>query len=103
MSNNFNQLMKQAQQMQAKLMESQKKMEELEIEGNSGGGMVVVVISGKGSIKKLTIDPKLMNPDDAEIVSDLIIAAFNDAKNKLEAKMSEEMGSLLPPGMKFPM
>lgn len=103
MNNNFNQLMKQAQQMQAKLIESQKRMEEVEIEGSSGGNMVIIIISGKGNIKKLTIDPQLMTSDDAEIVSDLVIAAFNDAKNKLEAKMSEEMGSLLPPGMKFPL
>ncbi|MDR1982415.1 MAG: YbaB/EbfC family nucleoid-associated protein [Holosporaceae bacterium] len=100
--NNINQLMKQAQQMQAKLMEAQNKMNELEITGTSGGGMVTVVISGKVEIKKLTIDPKLLHPDEAEIVSDLIVAAFNDAKSKLETKMSEQMGSFLPPGMKMP-
>lgn len=100
--NNINQLMKQAQQMQAKLMEAQNKMNTLEIMGTSGGEMVTVVINGKIEIKKLNIDPKLLQPDEAEIISDLIIAAFNDAKSKLEAKISEEMGGFLPPGMKMP-
>jgi DNA-binding YbaB/EbfC family protein len=100
--NNFNQLMKQAQQMQAKLMEAQNKINDLEITGTSGGGMVSIVISGKTEIKKLTIDPKLMSPDEADILSDLIIAAFSDAKTKLEAEMSGHMGGLFPPGMKMP-
>ena len=99
---NLNQLMKQAQQMQAKLMEAQSKMNELEITGTSGGGMVSVVISGKFDIKKISIDPKLMSPDDVSIVEDLIVAAYNDAKSKLESKMTEQMGSLLPSGMKMP-
>lgn len=102
MNNNFNQLMKQAQEMQAKLMAAQNKMNELEVSGTSGGGMVTVVISGKGDMKKLTIDPKLLSPDDVEMVEDLIVAAFNDAKSKLEAKISEQMGGILPQGMKLP-
>jgi DNA-binding protein YbaB len=53
-------------------------------------------------MKKLSIDPKLMVPEEIEIVSDLVVAAFNDAKSKLESKMSEEMGGLLPPGIKLP-
>jgi DNA-binding YbaB/EbfC family protein len=100
--NNLNQLMKQAQQMQAKLLETQNKMNELELEGTSGGGLVRVVINGKNDVKKVSIDPNLLNPDEKEIICDLIIAAFNDAKSKLESKMSEEMGGLLPGGMKFP-
>ena len=102
MANNFNQLMKQAQEMQAKLMEAQGKINDLEIEGTSGGGMVTVVISGRIDLKKIAIDPSLLSEDNADIVSDLIIAAFNDAKAKLEAKVSENMGGLLPPGMKLP-
>jgi DNA-binding YbaB/EbfC family protein len=93
--------MKQAQQMQAKFMETQKKMENFEISGNSGGGMVTVVIGGKGDAKKITIDPNLMVPEDAEVVADLVVVAFNDAREKLEAKMREEMGIMLPPGMKL--
>lgn len=102
MMNNFNQLMKQAQQMQAKLMEAQGKMNDLEIVGTSGGGMVSVVINGKVDIKRLIIDPKLMSPDETDILSDLIVAAFSDAKSKLESEMAEQMGGLLPPGMKMP-
>ena len=100
--NNFNQLMKQAQEMQAKLMEAQGKINELEIEGSSGGGMVNVTISGKIDLKKVVIDPALLTTDNADIVSDLIVAAFNDAKTKLETKVSENMGGILPPGMKLP-
>jgi DNA-binding YbaB/EbfC family protein len=100
--NNLNQLMKQAQQMQAKLMEAQNKMNDMEITGTSGGGMVSVVINGKVDIKKLIIDPKLMSPEEADILADLIVAAFNDAKSKLEAVMSEQMGGLFPGGMKMP-
>ena len=100
--NNFNQLMKQAQEMQAKLMEAQGKINELEIEGSSGGGMVNVTISGKIDLKKVVIDPALLTSDNADIVSDLIVAAFNDAKTKLETKVSENMGGILPPGMKLP-
>jgi DNA-binding YbaB/EbfC family protein len=99
---NLNQFMKQAQQMQAKLMEAQNKINDLEITGTSGGGMVSIVINGKTEIKKLTIDPKLISPDEADILSDLIIAAFNDARSKLEAEMSGHMSGLLPPGMKMP-
>lgn len=88
--------------MQAKLMEAQNKLNELEITGTSGGGMVTITISGKCEMKKLTIDPKLLSPDEAEIVSDLVVAAFSDAKSKLEAKMSEQMGGFLPSGMKMP-
>lgn len=102
MNNNFNQLLKQAQQMQEKLVAAQNKMSELEITGTSGGGMVSVTISGKNEMKKVQIDPKLLSPDEAEIVGDLITAAYNDAKSKLEAKMTEQMGGILPPGMKLP-
>ena len=98
----MNNLMKQAQEMQAKLMEAQSKIGELEIEGTAGGGMVTVVISGKVDLKKITIDPALLTADNADIVSDLIVAAFNDAKSKSEAKVSEYMGGILPPGVKLP-
>lgn len=102
MNNNFNQFLKQAQQMQEKLMEAQNKMSEIEITGTSGGGMVSVTISGKNEMKRAHIDPKLLSPDEAEIVSDLFVAAYNDAKSKLEAKTAEQMSGLLPPGMKLP-
>lgn len=99
---NLNQLMKQAQQMQAKLLEAQNKMNDMEIIGTSGGGMVTITINGKHEVKKVYIDPKIVSPNEAEILCDLVTAAFNDAKSKLESKMSTEMGGLLPPGMKLP-
>ncbi|MGA0235553.1 MAG: YbaB/EbfC family nucleoid-associated protein [Alphaproteobacteria bacterium] len=104
---NLGNMMKQAQAMQAKMAEAQAKLEQMTVEGASGGGMVKVVLSGKGEMKGLTIDPNLIDPEDAEVLEDLIIAAHNDAKAKSEAMMAEEMkavtgGLQLPPGMKMP-
>ena len=104
---NLGNMMKQAQAMQAKMAEAQAKLEQMTVEGASGGGMVKVVLSGKGEMKGLTIDPDLIDPEDAEVLEDLIIAAHNDAKAKSEAMMAEEMkavtgGLQLPPGMKMP-
>jgi len=100
--NNFSDLMKQAQKMQKQLMDAQKKVDELSVEGSSGGGMVKIKLSGKFEIQSLVIDPKLMTPDDATMVSDLIVAAYNDAKKKIEEQISSNMGGILPPGMKLP-
>ncbi len=94
--------MKQAQKMQAKLMEAQNKVNELSVEGVSGGGMVTIKVNGKYEIQNLSIDPKLMTPEDATMVSDLVIAAYNDAKRKIEEQISSNMGGILPPGMKLP-
>lgn len=104
---NLNQMMKQAQQLQTQMAEMQKKMDSVEVEGASGAGMIKVVISGKSEMKKITIDPSLIDPKETEILEDLIIAAFNDAKTKLEAHISEEMGKVsgslnLPGGFKLP-
>ncbi len=100
-------LMKQAGQMQAKMAEMQAKMEAMEIEGASGAGMVTLVLSGKGELRRLTVDPKLLDPAEAEMLQDLIVAAHADAKRKVEAVMAEEMaaatgGLELPGGMKLP-
>ena len=99
--------MQQAQQMQKKMEEMQQKLAETEIIGKSGGGMVQITMNGKGEAKKLAIDPKLIDPNDKEVLEDLIVAAINDAKNHNEAKMSEEMSKLtggmgLPAGLKLP-
>lgn len=102
MNNNFNQLMKQAQKMQEKIKEAQSKMYEITVDGSAGGGMVTISLDGKNDIRGLKIDPKLMNPDEVDIVADLVIAAYKDAKSKLESKMSEQLGGLLPPGMNLP-
>ena len=100
-------LMKQAGQMQAKMAEMQARMEAMEIEGAAGAGMVSLVLSGKGELRRLQVDPKLLDPAEAEMLQDLIVAAHADAKRKLEAVMAEEMqqatgGLDLPAGMKLP-
>ena len=104
---NLGQLMKQAQEMQEKMAEMQESLVAVEIEGAAGAGLVTVVLNGKGEMRRLKIDPTLVKPEDAEILEDLIVAAHNDAKSKIEARVQEEtqklMGGLpLPPGMKFP-
>jgi len=100
-------LMKQAGQMQAKMAEMQAKLEEMEIEGSAGAGMVSLVLSGKGALKRIKIDPKLADPAEVEMLEDLMVAAHADAKRKLEAQAAEEMekvtgGLQLPGGMKLP-
>jgi DNA-binding YbaB/EbfC family protein len=104
---NLGNLMKQAQQMQAKMADMQAKMGEIEVEGASGGGMVKVVITAKGEARRLKIDPSLVVPDDVEMLEDLIVAAYNDARVKADGMMQSEMSKLtaglpLPPGMKLP-
>jgi nucleoid-associated protein EbfC len=100
-------MLKQAQELQAKMTEMQKQLEELEVEGVSGGGMVRITLSGKGDLKAVKVDPELIKPDDVEMLEDLIVAAHGDAKKRLEEKMAEEMSKLtgglnLPPGMQMP-
>jgi DNA-binding YbaB/EbfC family protein len=100
-------LMKQAQQMQSKMEEMQTKLEALEITGEAGAGLVKVTLNGKSNLRKIKIDPKIIDPADVEMLEDLILAAHNDAKTKIEAASAEEMqkvtgGLQLPPGMKLP-
>jgi DNA-binding YbaB/EbfC family protein len=104
---NLGNLMKQAQQMQTKMAEMQAKLAEMEVSGAAGGGMLRVTLNGKFELKAIKIDKALVDPDDVEVLEDLIVAAFNDAKVKAEAAMSEEMAKVtgglnLPPGMKLP-
>ena len=100
-------MMKQAQQMQKKMAEAQEKLNSIEVEGSSGGGMVKVVASAKGEIRRISIDDNLMKKEEKEITEDLIVAAINDAKQKGETAAQEEMKNItgglpLPPGMKLP-
>ena len=104
---NIGQIMKQAQQMQTKMAELQEQLAGLEVSGSAGGGMVQVTMSGKGELRGVKIDPSLANPDDVEVLEDLIMAAANDAKSKVEVLVQEEMQKLtgglqLPPGMQLP-
>jgi DNA-binding YbaB/EbfC family protein len=100
-------LLKQAQAMQAKMAEFQANLEQIMIEGQSGGGMVKVTLSGKGALARLVIDDGLIKPEEKEMLEDLILAAHADAKAKLEERMTSEMGKVtgglpLPPGFKLP-
>jgi DNA-binding YbaB/EbfC family protein len=104
---NLGQMMKQAQEMQAKMAEMQERLADIEVPGQAGAGMISVVLNGKGELRSLKIDPKLVDPGEVEVLEDLVVAAFNDAKGKVEAAVQEEtsklMGGLkLPPGMKLP-
>jgi nucleoid-associated protein EbfC len=103
----ISQIMRQAQAMQAKINEAQKKLEAMEVEGTAGGGMVKLRISGKNALLGLTIDPSLMVADEREILEDLIKAAHDDARRKLDEAQNEEMKGLsgglgILPGFKMP-
>jgi len=100
-------LMKQAQQMQAKMAEAQLELEQTIVEGEAGGGMVKVVLTAKGAMKSVSIDPSLLVPDEKEILQDLILTAHMQARAKAEEAMAEKMKALtgglpLPPGLKLP-
>ena len=104
---NFGQLMKQAQEMQAKMAEMQAQLEAVEMTGSAGAGMVQLTLNGKGDLKKIQIDKSLADPEEIEVLEDLIVAAFNDARQKVSAHAEEQMHKLtgglqLPGGMKFP-
>jgi hypothetical protein len=99
-------MMKQAAQLQAKMQEMQAQLDELTVEGSSGGGLVNVTLSAKGDLKSVRIDDSLVKPEEKEILEDLIVAAHADARRKAEAllqdKMKELTGGLpLPPGLKL--
>ena len=104
---NIGQMMKQAQQMQAKMAELQARLGEMEVGGQSGGGMVQATLSGKGELRRIKIDPSLAKADEVEVLEDLVVAAVNDARQRADVMVAEEMGKLtgglqLPPGMKLP-
>jgi len=104
---NLGQMMKQAQQMQAKMAEMQEKLADVTIEGHAGGGMVTVTLNGKSEMTGVKIDKSLMDPEETEVLEDLLLAAFNDAKSRVEEHVADQMKDLtgglnLPPGMKLP-
>jgi nucleoid-associated protein EbfC len=99
-------LMKQAAELKTKMEAMQAELDQLEVEGTAGGGMVTVRMSAKGEMKGLRVDGSLMKPDEKEIVEDLVVAAHADARRKAEALVQERMKTLtgglpLPPGLKF--
>ena len=94
-------LMKQAQQMQANMEKAQQELANVEITGQSGGGMVKVIMTGKHDVKRVSIEDALFE-DDKEMLEDLIAAAMNDAVRQVEKTSQDRMSGMLPPGMKLP-
>jgi len=106
MRGNFNNLMKQAQAMQASMQKAQAEIASIEVVGEAGGGMVKVTMNGRHEVKRVQIEPAV-SVEDREMLEDLIAAAANDAVHKVEARVQEKMASVtaglqLPPGMKLP-
>ena len=104
---NLGQMMKQAQEMQTRMQQMQDALAEVEVTGQSGAGMVNVTLNGKGEMKRLKLDKSVVDPEDVEVIEDLIMAALNDAKLKVEQHVADEtqklMGGMkLPPGIKLP-
>ena len=107
MMGNMGNMMKKVQEMQSKMQEVQKELESKTVEANAGGGMVSLVMNGKQQVQSINIDPSLLNKDEKEVLEDLIKAALNQAKEKVDEMSAEEMkkvtgGLPLPPGMKLP-
>lgn len=104
---NLGNMLKQAQQMQQRMGEMQARLAETEVDGTAGAGLVTVTLNGKGEMRRVKIDPSVVSPDDVEMLEDLVVAATNDAKVKVETQLQEEMSKLtggmnLPAGMKLP-
>ena len=104
---NLGQMMRQAQEMQERLAQMQASLGELQVTGTAGGGMVEVTVTGKTEAKRVKIDPSLFNGNEVGVLEDLMVAAFNDARAKVEVQMAERMSELtgglpLPPGFKLP-
>ncbi|XVN43152.1 MAG: YbaB/EbfC family nucleoid-associated protein [Candidatus Rickettsia vulgarisii] len=104
---NFNQFLKQAQSMQKKMQEMQDQMANTEYTGKAGGGLVNITVTGRGEARKISIDSSLLKETEKEMLEDLIVAAFNDAKKKVDEDSQNSMSSAfggmgLPPGLKMP-
>lgn len=104
---NLGNMLKEAQKLQARMAEMQQKLAETEMTGSAGGGMVNVTLNGKGEMRKIKIDPSLADPSEMEILEDLVVAATNDAKAKIDQHLQSEMAQLtgglpMPPGFKLP-
>jgi DNA-binding YbaB/EbfC family protein len=99
--NQMQQLMKQAQKMQEQIAKAQEELEEAELEGTAGGGMVKVVVNGKKVVSSVSINPTVVDPDDVEMLEDLVVAALNDAYAKAEKLYEEKMGPYAAAGGMF--
>jgi nucleoid-associated protein EbfC len=98
MSMDFGKMMEQVQQMQAQMQQAQEELKDETVQATSGGGMVTVVATGAGEIKSITIDPKAIDPDDPEMLADMVLAAVNEAlrssQSLIESKIGPAMGGL---------
>jgi DNA-binding YbaB/EbfC family protein len=104
---NIGNMLKQAQELQGRMADMQAKLNEIELAGAAGGGMVTVTLNGKCEMRQVKIDRSLIDPAEVEILEDLIVAAMSDARGKAEAAVAEKMQAMtgglnLPPGMKLP-
>ena len=98
---NMSQMLKQAQTMQAKMIQAQEELKQARVEGSAGGGMVSATVNGQGELVSVKLTPEVVNPDDIEMLEDLILAAVSDAANKAREMMESRMGALTG-GMKLP-
>ena len=96
---NIKQLMKQAQQMQEQM---QQNMASIQVEGTAGGGMVKATMSGSKELLSIVIDKEAVDPNDVDMLQDLVKAAVNEAARKVDEAMQNQIGSMMPPGMKMP-
>lgn len=104
---NIGNMLKEAQKLQTRMAEMQQRLSETEMDGAAGGGLVTVTLNGKGEMRRIKIDRSLADPDEMEMLEDLVVAATNDAKGKIEAHLQQEMqkvagGLPLPEGFKLP-
>lgn len=107
MFGNIGEMMKQAKQMQAKIAAAEEKLATLEVEGGAGSGLIKITASGKGEIKTVKLDPSLLDPQEVEVLEDLLVAALHDVRTRVDDLTAEEMGKVtgglkLPAGMKLP-
>lgn len=104
---NLQKMMQQAQQMQQKMAEMQSRLEQEETDGSAGGGLVKIRINGRNIMLKVEIDASLLKPDEKEVLEDMLVAAYNDARNKVDATFNDSMAKMtkdlnLPPNFKLP-
>jgi len=95
-------MMKQAQKLQSKMMKLQEELADQTVEATAGGGMITVVANGKQQVVSIRIEKEVVDPEDVEMLQDLVLAAVNDALNKSQEMVSEKMGKLMPGGMNIP-
>ncbi|MFP4349044.1 MAG: YbaB/EbfC family nucleoid-associated protein [Thermodesulfobacteriota bacterium] len=95
-------MMKQAQKLQSKMMKLQEELADQTVEATAGGGMISVVANGKQQVVSIRIEKEVVDPEDVEMLQDLVLAAVNDALNKSQEMVSEKMGKLMPGGMNIP-